>query len=264
MEYSSFLFKKEEGIATITFNRPATLNSLTFQVYEELAKAMVDLREDKDVRCLVITGTGRGFCSGGDVKEIIGELLKRDAKGLLEFTRLTGAVTLGIRNLKKPAIAAINGIAAGAGAVIALACDMRIAVEEARFAFLFVKVGLSGSDMGAAYLLPKVVGMGKASELLFTGDIIDAREAERIGLVNRVVPADQLMSVTYDMARKIADGPPLAISVTKDLLNNELPMSLESAVEAEAEAQALLMLTKDFREGYQAFIEKRAPVFTGK
>src|SRR5206468_3674602 len=196
------------------------------------------LRYDDAVHTIVITGSGDNFCSGGDVYEIIGELLKRDMKGHLEFTRMTGAVVQNMRLLDKPIIAAVNGIAAGAGAVIALAADLRIASEKARFAFLFTKVGLTGADMGAAYLLPRLIGQGRALELLMFGDTIDAVTADKYGLVNRVVPPDALMSTAQDWATRLAQGPTLALSMTKRMVNNEWNMDLASAIEAEAQAQA--------------------------
>src|SRR6266566_7952399 len=199
----SFLYDQADGIATITLNRPERLNAITFEVYHELTDFFATLRDEKDVRVVVITGAGRAFCSGGDVRDIIGELQGRDATGLLEFTRLTCELIRNMRALPKPIIASLNGTTAGAGACIALASDIRIAAEEAKIAFIFVKVGLSGADMGAAYLLPRVVGLAKATELLFTGDFISAAEAERIGLYNRVVPLDQLAQTTQELAGRL-------------------------------------------------------------
>src|SRR5213079_2198396 len=193
---SSFLYEQRDGIATITLNRPERLNAITFEVYHELTDFFAKLRDAEDVRVVVITGAGRAFCSGGDVRDIIGALQGRDAKGLLEFTRLTCELIRNMRALPKPIIASLNGTTAGAGACIALASDIRIASEDAKIAFLFVKVGLSGADMGAAYLLPRVIGLAKATELLYTGDFISAAEAERMGLYNRVVPLDQLAETT--------------------------------------------------------------------
>ncbi|HEU5239584.1 MAG TPA: enoyl-CoA hydratase-related protein, partial [Pyrinomonadaceae bacterium] len=219
------------------------------------------LRDEKDVRVVVITGTGRAFCSGGDVLDIIGELFKRNMEGLLEFTRMTCELIANIRALPKPVIASLNGTTAGAGACIALASDIRLASEEARIAFLFVKVGLSGADMGAAYLLPRVVGLTKAAELLYTGDFISATEAERIGLYNRVVPADQLAATTTDFAKRLAKGPGFALAKTKEMLNRELDMNLETALECEAQAQAICMQHPDYREAYEAFVGKREAKF---
>ena len=194
--YRGFDYRIEDGVGTVTFARPDTLNSLTFEVYAELERLALECQTDDAVRVLVLTGTGKGFCSGGDVHEIIGELFKRDVKGMLQFTRMTGAVVRNLRLLEKPVVAAVNGIAAGAGAVLALASDFRILADTARFAFLFTKVGLAGADMGAAFLLPRVVGFGRATELLMLGDTIDAATAERYGLATRVVPADRLADET--------------------------------------------------------------------
>jgi enoyl-CoA hydratase/carnithine racemase len=210
---------------------------------------------------IIITGQGRGFCSGGDVNDIIGELFTRDALGLRDFTRLTCSLISNIRALRKPVIASLNGTVAGAGAVIALACDLRIAADTARIAFLFVKVGLAGADMGAGYLLPKVVGLGKATELLLTGDFITAEEAARIGLYNKVVPAAELEAESFAWAERLAAGPGFALGMTKSSLTRELEMGLESALAAESETQALCMLNPDFKEAHDAFVEKRSPSF---
>src|SRR5438552_7671134 len=257
----SFLYALSDGIATITLNRPERLNAITFEVYRELTDLFATLREEKEVRVVVITGAGRAFCSGGDVRDIIGELQGRDAEGLLEFTRLTCELIHNLRALPKPIIASINGTTAGAGACIALASDIRIASEEAKIAFLFVKVGLAGTDMAASYLLPRVVGLSKATELLLTGDFISAPEAERIGLYNRVVPTNQLAKVTKEFAERLASGPSFALAKTKEMLNRELDMDLEAALECEAQAQAICMTHHDYREAYEAFVEKRVPVF---
>jgi enoyl-CoA hydratase/carnithine racemase len=257
----SFLYEQREGIATITLNRPERLNALTFEVYRELTDTFAALREEDEVRAVVITGAGRAFCSGGDVHDIIGQLFSRDMEGLLEFTRMTGELVRNIRTLPWPVIASLNGTTAGAGACIALAADIRIASREAKIAFLFVKVGLSGADMGAAYLLPRVVGLAKATELLYTGDFISAPEAERIGLYNRVVPSEDLATVTRDFAERLAKGPSFALVKTKEMLNRELDMGLDAALECEAQAQAICMQHPDYREAYEAFIGKRAPTF---
>jgi enoyl-CoA hydratase/carnithine racemase len=209
----------------------------------------------------VITGAGRAFCSGGDVHDIIGELFSRDMEGLLEFTRMTCELVRNIRALPKPVIASLNGTTAGAGACIALASDIRVASEEAKIAFLFVKVGLSGADMGAAYLLPRVVGLAKATELLYTGDFISASEAERIGLYNRVVPSSELAGVTHELAERLARGPAFALAKTKEMLNREVNMDLEAALECEAQAQAICMQHPDYREAYDAFVAKRDSQF---
>ena len=264
MEPKSFLYQEKDGIGIITLNRPDTFNSLTFEVYAELRDIFPELAKRDAVKVVVITGQGKGFCSGGDVNAIIGELMKMDTKGLLDFTRMTGQVIKNMRALPKPVIASVNGIAAGAGAVIALASDLRIASERAKFAFLFVRVGLAGADMGAAFLLPRLVGLGKATELLYTGDVVTAEEALRIGLVNKLVKEDALMSETISLASKLSKGPGFALGLTKEALNKELSLDLDSAIDKEAEIQALCMVTKDFNEGYRAFVEKRETRFQGK
>ena len=258
---SSFLYQEDGGIAHITLNRPDRLNSLTFQVYRELTDLFSQLEHRKEARVVVITGSGRGFCSGGDVKDIIGELFNRDMAGLLEFTRLTCELIRNIRRLRKPVIASLNGTVAGAGAVIALACDLRIAAAEAKIAFLFTKVGLAGADMGAAFLLPKVIGLSKATELLYRGNFIGAEEARDIGLYNKVVSAEELEAETIKWAQELAAGPGFALAMTKEALNQEMHMSLEQALDAEAAAQAICMLNPDFKEAYEAFVEKRTPNF---
>lgn len=258
---ASFLYEERGAVAVITFNRADRLNSLTFEIYRELTDTLSALEHRSSIRAVVITGQGRGFCSGGDVEDIIGELFKRDMEGLLKFTRMTCELIRNIRALSKPVIASLNGTVAGAGAVIALASDLRIAAETAKIAFLFVKVGLAGADMGAAFLLPRVVGLSKATEMLYTGDFISADEAARIGLYNKVVPAAELEAETMRWANRLAAGPAFGLGMTKAALNRELSLSLEAALEAEAEAQALCMLNPDFREAYNAFVEKRAPEF---
>ena len=260
----SFLYETNAttGVATITLNRPERLNALTFEVYRELTDTFAALRNEAAVRVVVITGAGRAFCSGGDVHDIIGELFSRDMEGLLEFTRMTCELVANIRALPKPVIASLNGTTAGAGACIALASDIRIAAEEAKIAFLFVKVGLSGADMGAAYLLPRVVGLAKATELLYTGDFISAAEAERIGLYNRVVPSAQLVDATRELAERLARGPAFALAKTKELLDREAQLSFDAALECEAQAQAICMQHPDYREAYEAFVAKRPPKFS--
>lgn len=259
---TSFLFENSAaGVATITLNRPERLNALTFEVYRELTDTFAALKDHDDVRVVVVTGAGRAFCSGGDVHDIIGELFSRDMEGLLEFTRMTCELIANIRALPKPVIASLNGTTAGAGACIALASDIRIASDQAKIAFLFVKVGLSGADMGAAYLLPRLVGLAKATELLYTGDFISAAEAAAIGLYNRVVAPDLLAATTLEFAERLANGPGFAIAKTKELLNRELHMNLGAALESEAQAQALCMQHPDYREAYDAFVAKRKPKF---
>ncbi len=259
----SFLYRLDEatGVATLTLNRPDRLNALTFEVYDELRRAFYALHDEDDVRVVILTGTGRGFCSGGDVEDIIGRLFERDMRGLLEFTRMTCDLVLSIRRCRKPVIAALNGTVAGAGAVIATACDLRIGAESAKIAYLFTRVGLSGADMGAAWMLPRIVGLAKASELLMTGDFISADEAWRIGLYNRVVDDGESLEAATELAEKLALGPSFALEITKDSLNREASMDLAGALEAEAQIQAALMLHPDFRESYDAFVEKRKPDF---
>src|SRR5690242_21734989 len=220
----SFLYQFDAGVATITLNRPDRLNALTFQVYEELRDVFRALDSEAGVRAIVITGSGRAFCSGGDVEDIIGQLFSRDAKGLLDFTWLTCDLILAMRLCRRPIIGALNGTVAGAGAVIAAACDVRVAADSARIAFLFTKVGLSGADMGAAWLLPRLVGLGNATELLMTGDFIDAATALRIGLYNRVVAAANVLEEARRFADKLAHGPSVALGVTKEALNREAHM----------------------------------------
>lgn len=260
----SFLYAhdRDSGIVTLTLNRPERLNALTFEVYAELRDAFRALDTEPGVRAIVLTGAGRGFCSGGDVEDIIGALFGRDAKGLLEFTRMTCDLILAIRQCRRPVVAALNGTVAGAGAVIAAAADFRIAAESAKIAFLFVKVGLSGADMGASWLLPRLVGLGHATELLMTGDFIDARRAEAIGLYHRVVAQEQIMAEANAFAAKLARGPADAIAVTKQALNLEAHLDLERALDHEARVQAELMVHPHYREAYEAFKAKRAPVFS--
>ena len=257
MNYSSFVFENNDGVATIRLNDPDKLNALTFQTYGDLEKIMAELADDKSAKVIVLTGTGKGFCSGGSVNDIIGPLLKMKGDELYKFTRMTCNVVKNMRALKKPIIAAVNGIAAGAGAMLMLASDLRIFSDKARAAFLFVKVGLSGADMGALYLLPRIVGLGKATELVYFGDTIDAQEAYRIGLANRVVPGETLLEEAYKWANRLKDGPLYALGVTKELIEYEGNVDLATALELEAMAQARCMETPDFLEGYNAFIEKR-------
>jgi enoyl-CoA hydratase/carnithine racemase len=260
----SFDFDLSRGIATITLDRPARLNSLTFEVYRELADLFEALDALDEARSVILTGRGKGFCSGGDQDDIIAELFSRDMKGLLEFTRLTGRLIHTIRALRRPVIAAVNGVAVGAGAVMATACDLRVAARSARFGFIFPRVGLCGADMGASYLLPRVVGLGHASELLFLGDIIDAEHAHRIGLVNRLADdGDAALAMARDWAEKLARGPAFAHSMTKQMIESEARMSLADAIEAEAQAQAICMQHPDFRAAHQAFKHKQAPRFQG-
>ncbi len=261
---TSFRFELQRQVGVITFTRPDTLNSLTFEVYRELRDLFFELEREPTVRAVVITGEGRGFCSGGDQHEIIAELFKRDMPALVEFTRMTCDLIRHIRALRKPVIAALNGTAAGAGAVIALASDLRVASDKAKIAFLFTKVGLAGADMGAAYLLPRIVGLSRATELLYLGDVIDAATADKFGLFNRVVPPEQVLPEAMALATRLASGPTFALGMTKELLNAELNMDLFAALDNEARAQAVCMQTHDFREAYDAFSKKRSPAFEGR
>ena len=259
----SFLYEHDtkSSVATITLNRPERLNALTFEVYGELLDTFRALDTEPGVRAIVITGEGRAFCTGGDVNDIIGPLFERDHDGLLEFTRMTCDLILAIRECRRPVIAAINGTTAGAGAVIASACDVRIASESAKIAFLFTKVGLCGADMGIAWLLPRIIGFGRATELLMTGEFTDAETALRIGLYNRVVPVDEVLGEARKLAEKLARGPSYALGVTKRSLNQEASLDLASALQAEAEAQAVCMENPNFREAYEAFTAKREAEF---
>jgi enoyl-CoA hydratase/carnithine racemase len=260
----SFRLELAGGVAAITLDRPGRLNSLTFEVYAELADTFLALSHVPEARVITITGAGKGFCSGGDVTDIIAELFARDMRGMLEFTRLTGRLIASIRTVERPVIAAINGVAVGAGAVIAAACDLRVAAAQARFGFVFPKVGLSGADMGASYLLPRIVGLGHASELLFLGEIIDAEKALRIGLVNRVLPTPEAaVAEARAMAEALAAGPAFAHSITKKMLESEATMALDEAIEAEAQAQAICMAHPDFRAAHEAWKSKTAPRYEG-
>lgn len=262
--WDHFQFAVDKGVATLTFDRPERLNALTFDVYADFRDLLGELEHRDDVTVLVVTGSGKGFCSGGDVNEIIGRLLEMDTKGLLDFTRMTGAVVERMRRLPIPIVAAINGIAAGAGAVIALAADLRLMAESASFQFLFTKVGLAGADMGSAYLLPRVVGLGRASELLLLGEAVAAHESVAVGLASRVVEDDSLVDEAGRLARRLADGPTMAYGATKILLGRELDMDLSSAIELEAFTQALLMTTEDHGEFFEAFTGKRPPQWKGR
>lgn len=261
-EWKHFHVAEDEGVLTVTFTRPERLNALTFSVYADLRDFLREIPHREDVRAIVITGEGNGFCSGGDVDEIIGQLLTFDPKDLLDFTRMTGAVIQNMRECPVPIVAAVNGVAAGAGAVVALAADFRLLAPDATFRFLFTKVGLSGGDMGSAYLLPRLVGLGRATEILMFGDKITAEEAVRIGLANRV--ATDLEGEARSLARRLADGPNFAYQATKLLLSRELDMDMASSIELEAMTQALLMTTKDHAEFHAAFKANRKPVWTGR
>jgi len=263
LQPTSFLYEFDAttSVATITLNRPERLNALTFAVYTELRDAFRTLDTEPGVRAIVITGAGRAFCSGGDVEDIIGALLGKGLKALHEFTTLTCDLILAMRRCRRPVVGALNGTVAGAGAVIAAACDIRIAAESAKIAFLFTKVGLSGADMGAAWLLPRIVGYGRASEILMTGDFVDARRAYEIGLYNRVVPQAEVLAEARTVAEKLARGPSAAFGVTKQALEGEAALDLEAALAYEAEVQAQLMQGPNFGEAHAAFKAKRDPKF---
>jgi len=263
MNPKHFRYEESEGVATIRLDRPERMNALTFDVYAELRDAFVTLRERGGVRCVVVTGTGQAFCTGGDVKDIIGRLFGVSDGELLAFTRMTCDLIENMRRLEKPIVASLNGVTCGAGAVIAAAADVRIAAESAKIAFLFTRVGLSGADMGAAWLLPRIVGLGHATELLMTGDFVDARRAEQIGLYNHVVLEKDLPERTAQVARRLAAGPALGLAVTKRMLNAEASMTLGEAMQAEGWIQAECMKHPDFREAYEAFVAKRPPRFAG-
>lgn len=263
-EWEHFDVSLSHGVCTVTFARPEVLNALTFDVYADLRDLLAELPLRDDVSVLVITGTGRGFCSGGDVHSIIGELLKMEARELLDFTRMTGAVVQNMRDCPLPIVAAINGVAAGAGSVIALAADFRLLARSASFSFLFTKVGLAGADMGSAYLLPRIVGFGRATELLILGDKVSSERALEIGLATSVVPDSDLPGAAADLAARLAAGPSFAYGTTKMLLSRELDADLAGALELEATTQALLMTTEDHREFYRAFTEGRAPQWKGR
>ena len=251
-------------VATITLRRPERMNALTFEVYRALADTLYELRNNDEVRAVVLAGEGKGFCGGGDVDEIIGELFAQDSHDVLRFTRMTGELIENIRRLDRPVVAAVHGTAAGAGAVIALACDLRVMADTAKIHFLFCKVGLTGADMGAAWLLPRVVGMGKASEWLLLGDGVDAQEAKQSGLATRVTARDNVLSEATALAQRLAQGPTMAHSMTKRLLNSEASMDLSSGIELEAVAQALLLRAKDHRNFYDAYKRGDRPQFEGR
>jgi enoyl-CoA hydratase/carnithine racemase len=263
-DWQHFRFEVGDGVATVTLNRPEKLNPLTFESYADLRDLLHELPHRENVKVLVVRGEGKGFCGGGDVNEIIGELLEMDARDLMGFTKMTGEVIKAMRECPVPIVSGIQGSAAGAGAVIALASDFRVVARSGRFAFLFTKVGLSGGDMGAAYLLPRVVGAGRATELLMLGDTIDAETADRYGLVSQLVDDDELDEAVRRLARRLADGPTLAYAQTKSLITRELDMSLGAAVELDAMTQALLMTTEDHAEFHAAFNQKRPPKWEGR
>jgi enoyl-CoA hydratase/carnithine racemase len=256
-----FLWDFADGVATITLNRPEKKNPLTFESYDELRKTFWDLDENYRVKALVLTGAGGNFCSGGDVHEIIGPLTKMDSDGLLEFTRMTGDLVRAMRACPQPIVAAVEGVCAGAGAILAMASDIRIAAPSAKTAFLFTRVGLSGADMGACAILPRIIGHGRAAELLFTGRSMSSDEGFAWGFWNRL--SDKPLADAQALARDLAAGPNVAHAVTKKQLDAEWHVSIEQALQMEAEAQAVCMQTNDFRRAYEAFAAKQAPVFQG-
>ncbi|GAA6120431.1 enoyl-CoA hydratase family protein [Acidovorax sp. FG27] len=258
-----FLWQVEGGVGTITLNRPERKNPLTFDSYAELRDLFHRLRQATDVHAVVLQGAGGNFCSGGDVHEIIGPLVQLKAPELLMFTRMTGALVSEMRHCPQPIVAAIDGVCAGAGAIMAMASDLRLGTARSKTAFLFNRVGLAGCDMGACAILPRIVGQGRASELLYTGRSLPGDEAERWGFFNRLCEPDALLAEAHQLAQDIVAGPTFANGITKTMLHQEWAMTVDQAIEAEAQAQALCMLTGDFERAYRAFVDKRRPVFEG-
>ena len=258
-----FLWSVADKVATITLNRPERKNPLTFDSYGELTETFRALSHADDVKAVVITGAGENFCSGGDVHEIIGPLTKMDMLGLLEFTRMTGELVKQMRLCPQPIISAVDGICAGAGAIIAMASDLRYGTTRSKVAFLFTKVGLAGCDMGACAILPRIIGQGRASDLLYTGRSMGGEEAERWGFYTRLCEPAEVLAQAQAAARELVAGPTFAHGITKRMLHQEWDMSVEAAIESEAEAQAICMQTKDFTRAYEAFANKRKPVFEG-
>jgi enoyl-CoA hydratase/carnithine racemase len=258
-----FLWQVQAGVGTVTLNRPERKNPLTFDSYAELRDLFHRLRHASDVHAVVLQGAGGNFCSGGDVHEIIGPLVQLNAPELLMFTRMTGALVSEMRHCPQPIIAAIDGVCAGAGAIMAMASDLRLGTARSKTAFLFNRVGLAGCDMGACAILPRIIGQGRASELLYTGRSLPGDEAERWGFLNRLCEPDALLAEAQKLAQDIVAGPTFANGITKTMLHQEWAMTVDQAIEAEAQAQALCMLTGDFERAYRAFVEKRRPVFEG-
>lgn len=263
MMHSHFLFTIDDRVATVTLNRPERKNPLTFESYAELRDLFRAMRTATDVKAVVVTGAGGNFSSGGDVHEIIGPLTRMDDAGLLEFTTMTGDLIKAMRACPQPIVAAIDGVCVGAGAAIALASDLRIGTTRSKVAFLFVRVGLAGCDMGACSLLPRVIGQGRAAELLYTGRTMAGEEAERWGFFNTLAAPETLLEQARLLARSLADGPTVAHGITKAMLHREWNMSIDDAIDAEAEAQARCMTTQDFKRAYEAFVAKREPTFEG-
>ena len=258
-----FLWTVDDRVATITLNRPERKNPLTFDSYVELRELFRQLQYATDVRAIVITGAGENFCSGGDVHEIIGPLTQLDMSGLLSFTRMTGDVVKAMRACPQPIIAAIDGVCAGAGAILAMASDLRLGTARSKTAFLFVRVGLAGADMGACALLPRIVGQGRAAELLYTGRSLGGEEALQWGFFNRLCPPEAVLAEASKLAQELAAGPGFAHAMTKKCLHQEWSMSIDEAIEAEAQAQAICMQTEDFKRAYRAFVAKQKPQFEG-
>jgi enoyl-CoA hydratase/carnithine racemase len=262
--WEHFDYAEVDAVATVTFSRPERLNSLTFDVYADIRDLSDSLRRREDVRVLVIRGTGRGFCSGGDVDEIIAELLKMDTRDVYEFARMTGACVRNLREIPQPVIAAVNGIAAGAGAVLAAASDVRVLAETASFRFLFTSVGLSGGDMGICWLLPRIIGLGRATEALLLGGKIASQDALAWGLASRVVADDQLDGAVADYVNRLKELAPWGLAMTKEMVNRAASSDYSSAIEIEAFTQTLLMRAEDFREFHAGFTGKRKPEFRGR
>jgi enoyl-CoA hydratase/carnithine racemase len=263
-----FRWRVEDRVATVTLDRPEKKNPLTFEMYDELRDTFRRLRHVRDVRAVVVTGAGENFCSGGDVHEIIGPLVRSKESGrmdeILSFTRMTGDLVRTMRACPQPIVAAVDGVCAGAGAIIAMASDLRIGTARSKVAFLFVRVGLSGADMGACAILPRIIGHGRASELLYTGRFMSGEEAERWGFYNRIVEPGALMGEALTLARSLAHGPSFAHGMTKAALHQEWSMGIDEAIEAEAQTQAICMQTEDFARAYRAFVAKETPVFEGR
>jgi len=258
-----FLWRLESEVGVVTLNRPERKNPLTFASYAELCDLFRGLGAVREVKSIIITGAGGNFCSGGDVHEIIGPLTRMDSDELLKFTRMTGDLVLQMRLCPQPIIAAVDGVCAGAGACIAMAADLRLATPNARTAFLFTRVGLAGCDMGACAILPRIIGQGRASELLYSGRAMTAQEGDAWGFFNRIVPAEELQTQALALAAEIARGPTLAHAMTKQMLHREWSLAVEAAIEAEAQAQAACMQTEDFQRAYRAFADKQRPIFKG-
>jgi enoyl-CoA hydratase/carnithine racemase len=258
-----FLWSCEDGVATLTLNRPERKNPITFESYAEMRDLFRKLVYASDCKAVVLHGAGGNFCSGGDVHEVIGPLTRMDMPGLLAFTRMTGDLVKAMRACPQPIVAAVDGICVGAGAILAMASDLRFGTPRAKTAFLFTRVGLAGCDMGACAILPRIIGQGRASELLFTGRVMTAEEGERWGFFNRLTGSDEVLAEAQAMAASLAKGPTFAHGITKNQLNVEWDMSLDAAIEAEAQAQAICMQTADFRRAYEAFVAKREPQFEG-